>query len=117
MPLHATSTNERQSLVKVGEKQSFGSRDSDQVGLVFECPTDSKVEVSYIKVFATTEATDFWFLEQWFRSPSEDRLRELQVESKTDSGPPLDESIGRVVRFGGLASWTTAMFTIIRTSI
>lgn len=115
-PLCPSLPSEHQSPLKAGGKRSFGSRDSDNAGLIFECPTKSKAEVSYVKVFATTEPTDFSFLEQWFRSPTEDRLRELQVEPQDGPSAIPIESRGDL-KFGGIASWTTAMFTIVRTSI
>ncbi|KAF8333297.1 hypothetical protein F5887DRAFT_922119 [Amanita rubescens] len=113
VPLYPLSPSERQSQLKAGENRSFGSRDGS--GLLFECPAKNKVELSYIKVFATKEKTDFSFLEQWFRSPTQDTLRELQVALPAGPSAPPGESIGGL-KFGGLASWTTAMFTIVRTS-
>jgi len=94
----------------------FGSR--DEKGLFFEwkrlVPRE-KAELSYLKVFATTEWTEFSSLMQEFRSSTE----ELDVKPPVEPRSRQQHGYyGSNVRFGGgLASWTTLRFTIVRTLI
>ena len=126
------SPSGNRSPLKAGEILRVGS--GDEKGLFFEWNRTSlleslffgqkpreKIELSYLKVFATTELTDFSSLMQGFRSSAEERVRELNVEP-VEPDPVHDDDdmdiVGGNVKFGGgLVSRTTLRFTIVRTLI
>lgn len=65
--------------LKPGEDLIVGENEN---GLQFQQRANRISEISYIKIFVTTERTSFSSLIQYFKSPFEDQLRGLTLKLK-----------------------------------
>lgn len=85
----------------------------DEDGLLFEDVFRSAI--LYIRVFVTTEKTDFSFLRQQWISPTEDRVRELEsqpVDQEVSSNRVDDDSQGKTLTSFG-STWAAKTATIV----
>ncbi|KIJ45998.1 hypothetical protein M422DRAFT_46320 [Sphaerobolus stellatus SS14] len=114
----SSSTN--QVKLQAGQRRTIGC--GDEEGLLFTWKNkDKEVELSYLKVFATKEHTNFSFLMQQYISPTEDRVREHRLQQFPDPRSDLrvetmDDDLQTMtgkVKFGGLAEWTTVRIGIV----
>jgi hypothetical protein len=119
VPWYLPSPAELKAPLAAGKTLDVGS--VDQEGLLFRASPSPASEISYIKVFATKERTDFSFLKQLWKSPSEDRLRELAVSPFGNDPdileplePPSVNDDAASMLFGGIAAWADARIAIIR---